>query len=317
MKSTSLRSRLVRSAARSPARSSTGPDVWRRLTPSSCAMICESVVLPSPGGPNKSTWSSDSLRFFAASMKIENWQRIFSWPMYSSSARGRSVRSSTSSCGFTGAAATRRSASIIGLLCLRQQLQRLPDAVGERNAVGKLLDRVHGFLVAVAQRDQCVQYVGRDRRRTMNADRGGEIGAELVLELQQEAFGGFFANARDLGETARLLHRDRLRELGDRQAGQHRERDARADAADLDQLPECAPLVFRSESEEKVRVLAHHKVREQDDVIADIRQVVERAHRHVDFVRNAFDVEQNLRRILLDQRPGKPAYHRILPRRTR
>jgi hypothetical protein len=37
-------------------RSSTGPEVWRRLTPSSLAMMCASVVLPRPGGPNSSTW---------------------------------------------------------------------------------------------------------------------------------------------------------------------------------------------------------------------------------------------------------------------
>jgi hypothetical protein len=57
-------------AARSPARSSTGPEVWRRLTPISAAMMCASVVLPSPGGPKSSTWSSVSLRRLAASMKI-------------------------------------------------------------------------------------------------------------------------------------------------------------------------------------------------------------------------------------------------------
>ena len=97
MNSTSFGSRLVSSAARSPARSSTGPEVWRRFTPSSCAMMCDSVVLPSPGGPNSSTWSSASLRLRAASMKIDSWPRIFSWPTYSSSIRGRSARSTTSS----------------------------------------------------------------------------------------------------------------------------------------------------------------------------------------------------------------------------
>jgi hypothetical protein len=62
MNSTSRGSRLVSSAARSPGRSSTGPEVWRRLTPISRAMMCASVVLPRPGGPNSSTWSSASPR---------------------------------------------------------------------------------------------------------------------------------------------------------------------------------------------------------------------------------------------------------------
>ena len=55
MNSTSRGSRLVRMAARSPALASTGPDVERKLTPSSRATICARVVLPRPGGPEKST----------------------------------------------------------------------------------------------------------------------------------------------------------------------------------------------------------------------------------------------------------------------
>jgi hypothetical protein len=52
---TSCGCRLVSSAARSPARSITGPDVWRRFTPNSFAITCDSVVLPRPGGPKIST----------------------------------------------------------------------------------------------------------------------------------------------------------------------------------------------------------------------------------------------------------------------
>ena len=39
-------------AARSPARSSAGPEVTRSDVPSSAAMIIASDVLPSPGGPD-------------------------------------------------------------------------------------------------------------------------------------------------------------------------------------------------------------------------------------------------------------------------
>ena len=53
MKSTSRSSRLVSSAARSPALAITGPEVARNPTPSSLAMICASVVLPRPGGPGE------------------------------------------------------------------------------------------------------------------------------------------------------------------------------------------------------------------------------------------------------------------------
>ena len=46
----------------SPLRSSAGPAVCTNGTPSSTATICASEVLPSPGGPASSTWSSASPR---------------------------------------------------------------------------------------------------------------------------------------------------------------------------------------------------------------------------------------------------------------
>ena len=66
MNNTSFSVRLVSSAAKSPDRSIAGPEVIRKFTPISLAIILASVVLPSPGGPYKSTWSRASLRFKAA-----------------------------------------------------------------------------------------------------------------------------------------------------------------------------------------------------------------------------------------------------------
>ena len=108
MKSTSFFSRLVSSAARSFGFSSTGPEVERRLTPSSAAMMCESVVLPRPGGPNSSTWSIASPRRRAAPMKISSCSRAFAWPTYSARPFGRRARSIASSFGEPGTALTTR-----------------------------------------------------------------------------------------------------------------------------------------------------------------------------------------------------------------
>ena len=60
MKSTSPGLRLVRSPARSPGLSSTGPEVTFNCACISLAMMFANVVLPSPGGPCSSTWSSES-----------------------------------------------------------------------------------------------------------------------------------------------------------------------------------------------------------------------------------------------------------------
>src|SRR6185437_2521828 len=62
MNSTSFGCKLVSCAARSPAFWITGPEVARKPTPISRATICARVVLPRPGGPWKSTWSSASPR---------------------------------------------------------------------------------------------------------------------------------------------------------------------------------------------------------------------------------------------------------------
>ncbi len=102
MNSTSRGCRLVRIAARSPARWITGPEVARNPTPSSRATICASVVLPRPGGPCSSTWSSASDRARAASMKIARFSRLAFWPTKSDSVCGRSDASAASSMARTG-----------------------------------------------------------------------------------------------------------------------------------------------------------------------------------------------------------------------
>src|SRR5262249_27852763 len=97
MKSTSRSSRLVSSAARSPAFAITGPDVARKFTPGPRATICAKVVLPRPGGPTNSTWSSASRRARAASMNTLRFERACCWPMNSPSRCGRSEVSAASS----------------------------------------------------------------------------------------------------------------------------------------------------------------------------------------------------------------------------
>ena len=54
------------------------------LTPSSLAMTCASVVLPSPGGPESRMWSSGSSRPRAASMSTPRFSLTRVCPRYSS-----------------------------------------------------------------------------------------------------------------------------------------------------------------------------------------------------------------------------------------
>src|SRR6266567_633807 len=194
-------------------------------------------------------------------------------------------------------------------LCLCEDLQRLLDAVGDGDTFGQLLHRADRLLVAVAQREERVEHVGSDRRRAMHADHGSELAAQLVFELEEQPFRGLLADAGNPGEPARILHRHRLRKLRDREAGEHREGGARADAADLDELAKGTTLRLGAETEQQVRVLAYDAAREQGDRVAETRELVEGAHRNVDLVSHSVHVEQDLRRVFFDERSGKAADH--------
>src|SRR6185503_20041120 len=99
MKSMSPGPSDVRRPTRSPGFSSTGPEVVRSWTPISRAMSMASVVLPRPGGPKNSVWSSVSRRPLAASIAICSELFTCSCPTNSSSRDGRSAASAPVSSG--------------------------------------------------------------------------------------------------------------------------------------------------------------------------------------------------------------------------
>src|SRR5713226_6026084 len=125
MNKTSRSSRLVNNAARSPALAITGPEVARKPTPSSRATICASVVLPRPGGPTNSTWSSASPRLRAASMKIARFLRACAWPTNSLNSCGRNVVSGASSARRSGV--TMREGGVMRRLALSRFRKQWPE----------------------------------------------------------------------------------------------------------------------------------------------------------------------------------------------
>ena len=108
---TSPSSRLVRIAARSPARSRAGPEVGWNPTRISWATMLARVVLPNPGGPLNKLWSTGSPRERAPS--INNWScsLIFACPTNSSNVRGRSALSKERSSSPSSLVSTRRSST--------------------------------------------------------------------------------------------------------------------------------------------------------------------------------------------------------------
>ena len=105
------------------------------------------------------------------------------------------------------------------------------------------LARGRGLALAVAQRHQRLQDVGLRVARGRGRQR--QVGAELALQLEQQPLGGLLADAGHLHQPAALLQRDGLRQFGDAQARQDRQRGARADAGDLHELAEGGALVVR------------------------------------------------------------------------
>src|SRR5271170_4569599 len=100
-------------------------------------MMVARVVLPSPGGPNNSTWSRASPRDLAAAKAMPSCSLAFSWPMNSPNHLGRSFSSNELSSS-ARSAETSRSESLlpadIGIrlanqnrICFAWQLQQTFD----------------------------------------------------------------------------------------------------------------------------------------------------------------------------------------------
>src|SRR5438270_205988 len=76
MKKTSRSCWLRSIEARAPAWSMAGPLVVLMPTPSSLAMMLARVVLPSPGGPQRRTWSTCSPRRRAAARRAPDGRHV-------------------------------------------------------------------------------------------------------------------------------------------------------------------------------------------------------------------------------------------------
>src|SRR5690606_20598193 len=321
MNSTSCGSRLVSSAARSPARAITGPEVARKPTDSSRATICASVVLPSPGGPKNSTWSSGSPRWRAAATKTRRLARSRSWPTKFSRLWGRSSRSASASAP---RGETRRLSPVTSLMALvpasacssapsaarssRQLLQAALDEGFERNVraerAGRLGDCGEGFAPLVAE-----PLEGRDgilgRRRVrgrqirLAGHRSGHLGRQgdpprLVLQLRADPRRQLGTDTVGPADRRLVLGGDRLGELQRRQHRQDRQGAARADALHRGQQAEPVPLGGFQEAIEVDVLLADVGFDQQARRAARRRQHAECPARAEHQIADAADVENKV-----------------------
>ncbi len=148
--------------------------------------------------------------------------------------------------GETGAPVGRSGGRARSWLC--QQLQRLLDAVGHAGAGGQLAGgrrppRARSSRARAARAARRCRGVG-----TGACPAPATSGPSLPLSSSSSRSAVFLPMPGTRVQAAGLLQRDGLRQVGHRHAGQHRQRDARADAGDPDQLAEGLALAGASGS---------------------------------------------------------------------
>ena len=200
--------RRRRPCAPAPGRRSGG-----RARPSSAATIWASEVLPSPGGPASSTWSSASPRLAAASMETASWSRTASWPTKSASRRGRSERSTSSSslgqlARDPGTAPDAHRRALRSAWAIRSSVLS-PAAPSSSSSTS---DR------AVAEAEQRLP---GQRRRVVPAGDGDRLlrqrRAHLLPQLDDDPLGGALADpGRPAGGPRRRRRRRRAARAGER-----------------------------------------------------------------------------------------------------
>src|SRR5581483_6365438 len=183
----------------------------------------------------------------------------------------------------------------------------LVDGVGQALHLSRL----------VTQRGQCGARLGQCAdRRGRSAGQRDLPHPGLVAHLQHQALGGLLADAGDLHQAAALAGADHAPVILDADAGQHRQRHLGADAGNPDQIAEQALLRQGGEAEQQLRVLAHHQVGVQHHGLAHRRQAEEGRHRRFDLVADAMYVEQQQRRLLVQQGAAETADHDFTPPRV-
>src|SRR5262245_15720863 len=272
MKKTLPGSSAVRKAATSALRSSAGPAVWISGASSSAAMMCASEVLPSPGGPASSTWSSASPRRRAASMKTVSWSVTWTWLTKSASLGGLSERSNSSSTPFAPARASWTSispSSTPGVLIPfpGSTISAWPPPSRGLGAGGAAQGRLHDLLRAlalglveqalglrgrVAEVEQAVP--GQRARVLLSAGAGRAVGVpldlarDLLAKLDDDPLGSPLADPRHGLEALGVAGGDRTQQLPHRAAGEGRDRHLRPHPADGGEMEEEVALLLAREA---------------------------------------------------------------------
>ena len=120
-------------------------------------------------------------------------------------------------------------------------------------------------------------------------------GADLVLEFDDDAFGGFFTDAGDLGEGFDVAIGDSAAQGGDVHAAEDVEGDFGADTADgVNEQAEHVALGGSHETVEDMGILANGEVSEEVDIAAGRGEFIVRGKGDEDIVADAVDLNDGV-----------------------
>src|SRR5688572_28186825 len=132
---------------------------------------------------------------------------------------------------------------------------------------------------------------------------------QSIFQLDDDALGRLLADAGNRGEPGHVGLLDGAYELVRLHAGQHRQREPRADAADTNQSFEKRELERRRESVQGQGILTDMSVNTQRDVAAFVTQAVKGRERNRHVIADAVDVDHNAVRLLLGDPPAQVGNH--------
>src|SRR6202050_2202223 len=249
----------------SPLRSRAGPAVCTNGTSSSAATICASEVLPSPGGPASSRWSSASARAPAASIATASCSRSARSSSSSPTRYGVWMRVAVSpAClpapsrvGPTGCAPE----GVLIVLTPSRRRPRQTQRLGDQLLGAQLLRAVAlhacqqllGLAGRIAELDQALagerariefpptQAATRNDRHPWH-DRRLAIDADLLAQLDDDPLGRALADDGHRLKTRRVASGERAEQLLNRPSGEHRKGDLGADSLNREQHQEQLAL---------------------------------------------------------------------------
>src|SRR5580698_10497507 len=161
------------------------------------------------------------------------------------------------------------------------------DALEQAGCLGRLVLQRHQGIEGLA-----VRITGPARGRQTG---GRRRRVHPVTHFDDQTLGGLAPDPGNAGQHRHILRYHAAGEALDTHAGEHTQRNLRADAGYLEQVAEQPPLLLGGKAIEDMGILAHHQVRDQADDLTDGGQVQERRHGRFELIAHSAHIQRDRR----------------------